>query len=65
MPSLPAQRIADLKTFLKGKDYNQDLAIFISLKIHSGKYRFFLYDLKNGVIINRSPLFLMVPDYSC
>ena len=47
------ERIADLKEFLKGKKYNQELAIFIDFKIPSSKFRFFLYDLKNDKILEK------------
>jgi hypothetical protein len=51
---LPASRISEIKSFIKGKNYNQDLAVFINFKIHSGKYRYFLYDLKNNKIIQKA-----------
>lgn len=51
---LPATRISEVKTFIKGKNYNQDLAVFINFKIHSGRYRYFVYDLKNNAIIQRA-----------
>ncbi|WP_029293394.1 murein L,D-transpeptidase catalytic domain-containing protein [Chryseobacterium hispalense] len=51
---LPASRISEIKSFVKGKNYNQDLAVFINFKIHSGKYRYFLYDLKNNKIIQKA-----------
>ncbi|ASK29023.1 hypothetical protein CEY12_02380 [Chryseobacterium sp. T16E-39] len=52
--SLPEFRINELKTFLKGKNYNQDLAVFINFKVHSGQYRYFIYDLKKDKIILRA-----------
>ena len=51
--TIPESKIADLKTFLKGKKYNQELAIFIDFKIPSNKYRFFIYDLKNAKILEK------------
>jgi hypothetical protein len=51
---LPASRISEIKSFIKGKNYNQDLAVFINFKIQSGKYRYFLYDLKNNKIIQKA-----------
>ncbi|MEA1849370.1 murein L,D-transpeptidase catalytic domain family protein [Chryseobacterium sp. MHB01] len=51
---LPVSRISEIKKFIKGKDYNQDLAIFINFKIHSGKYRYFVYDLKNNKILQKA-----------
>ena len=51
---LPLKRISEIKSFLKDKNYNQDLAIFINFKIHSGKYSYFVYDLKNNAIIQKA-----------
>jgi len=51
---LPVSRILEIKTFIKGKDYNQDLAVFINFKVHSGKYRYFVYDLKNNKILQKA-----------
>lgn len=48
---IPKDKITELKTFLKGKNYNQDCAVFINFKIKSGKYRYFVYDLKNDKIL--------------
>ena len=39
---------------MKGKNYNRNLAVFINFKIHSGKYRFFIYDLKNDKILEKA-----------
>lgn len=33
--------------------YNKNFAFFIDMKVHSGKFRFFVYDLKNNKIIDR------------
>lgn len=33
--------------------YNRDIAFFIDMKIHSGKNRFFIYDLKNQKIMDK------------
>lgn len=46
-------KITEIKTFLKGKKYNQDIAIFIDFKVPSNKFRFFLYDLKNEKILEK------------
>ncbi len=46
-------KISELKTFLKDKNYNQDLAMFIDFKIPSRKFRFFVYDLKNEKILTK------------
>ncbi|EJL68375.1 murein L,D-transpeptidase catalytic domain-containing protein [Chryseobacterium populi] len=51
---LPESRITEVKNFLKGKDYNQNLAVFINFKIHSGNYRYFVYDLKNDKILQKA-----------
>ncbi|MEG1665348.1 murein L,D-transpeptidase catalytic domain-containing protein [Chryseobacterium sp.] len=51
---LPKEKISELKNYIKNKDYNQNLAIFINFKIHSGKYRYFVYDLKNDKIIQKA-----------
>ena len=48
---IPKERISELKNFLKDKKYNQNLAVFINFKIKSGKYRYFVYDLKNDKIL--------------
>ncbi len=50
---ISASRISELKTFLKGKKYNQSIAIFIDFKIPSNKYRFFVYDLNSDKIIEK------------
>ena len=52
--SLPESKITELKTFIKGKKYNQDIAIFINFKIPSGKFRFFIVDLKNNKILEKA-----------
>lgn len=44
----------EVKNYVKGKNYNQDLAVFINFKIHSGKYRYFVYDLKNDKILQKA-----------
>lgn len=51
---LPESKISEIRNFIKGKNYNQDLAVFINFRIHSGKYRYFLYDLKNNRIIQKA-----------
>lgn len=48
---IPKEKITELKTFIKDRNYNQDLAVFINFKIKSGKYRYFVYDLKNDKIL--------------
>ncbi len=51
---LPTSKISKIKQFLKGKNYNQKIAVFINFKIHSGKYRYFVYDLKNDKILQKA-----------
>jgi len=51
---LPKSKISEIKNYIKGKNYNQDLAVFINFKIHSGKYRYFVYDLKNDKIVQKA-----------
>ncbi|MBV8326590.1 murein L,D-transpeptidase catalytic domain-containing protein [Chryseobacterium sp.] len=51
---VPTSKIAEIKNYLKGKNYNQDLAVFINFKISSGKYRYFIYDLKKNKIVQKA-----------
>lgn len=51
---LPKSKILEIKNYIKGKNYNQDLAVFINFKVHSGKYRYFVYDLKNDKILQKA-----------
>ncbi len=51
---LPEAKIVEIKNYIKGKNYNQNVAVFINFKIHSGKYRYFLYDLKNNRILQKA-----------
>ncbi|WP_449398234.1 murein L,D-transpeptidase catalytic domain-containing protein [Chryseobacterium wanjuense] len=51
---LPKSKILEIKDYIKGKNYNQDLAVFINFKIHSGKYRYFVYDLKKDKILQKA-----------
>jgi hypothetical protein len=41
------------QTIAKNPTYNPDVAFFIDMKIHSGKNRFFVYDLKADKIIDQ------------
>ncbi len=52
--SISASKISEIKNFVKGKNYNQDLAVFIDFKIPSNKFRFFIYDLKNNKILEKA-----------
>lgn len=51
---VPQSKISEIKSYIKNKDYNQHLAVFINFKIPSGKYRYFLYDLKNNKIVQKA-----------
>ncbi len=51
---LPQSKIFEIKDYIKGKEYNQELAVFINFKIPSGKYRYFIYDLKNNKILQKA-----------
>ncbi|UOU97674.1 murein L,D-transpeptidase catalytic domain family protein [Chryseobacterium daecheongense] len=51
---LPQSKVSEIRSFIRGKNYNQDLAVFINFKIHSGKYRYFVYDLKNDKILQKA-----------
>ncbi|CAH0183424.1 murein L,D-transpeptidase catalytic domain-containing protein [Chryseobacterium sp. Bi04] len=51
---VPQSKISEIKSYLKGKNYNQELAVFINFKIHSGKYRYFIYDLKKDKVVQKA-----------
>lgn len=51
---LPESKILEIKDFVKGKNYNQEIAVFINFKTHSGKFRYFVYDLKNNRILQKA-----------
>lgn len=51
---LPKPKILEIKDFLRNKNYNQEIAVFINFKIHSGKYRYFVYDLKNDKVLQKA-----------
>lgn len=51
---LPKSKILEIKDYIKGKNYNQNVAVFINFKVHSGKYRYFVYDLKNNKILQKA-----------
>lgn len=53
-PAVPQERITEIKNFIAGKNYNQQLAVFINFRIPSGKYRYFLYALKNNRILQKA-----------
>ncbi len=52
--SLPQEKIAEIRSFVTGKKYSQELAVFINFRIPSGKYRYFVYDLKNSRILQKA-----------
>ena len=52
--NISRERISEVKTFIKGKNYNQNLAIFIDFKVPSNKFRFFIFDLKNDRIVEKA-----------
>ncbi|AKK74071.1 hypothetical protein OK18_16955 [Chryseobacterium gallinarum] len=51
---IPQSKISEIKSFLQGKEYNQELVVFINFRLHSGKYRYFIYDLKNNRILQKA-----------
>ena len=51
---LPTSKVTEIKDFIKGKNYNQNIAVFINFKTHSGKYRYFVYDLKNNKVLQKA-----------
>lgn len=51
---LSKDKIVEIKNFVAGKKYNQDLAIFIDFRIPSNKFRFFIYDFKNNKILEKA-----------
>jgi hypothetical protein len=46
------ERAAKAKEFVKQKGYNTNLCFFIDMSLHSGKNRFFIYDLKMDSVKN-------------
>ena len=48
------EKISEIKNYVAGKKYNQDLAIFIDFRIPSNKFRFFIYDFKNNKILEKA-----------
>ncbi|WP_343615155.1 murein L,D-transpeptidase catalytic domain-containing protein [Flavobacterium sp.] len=46
--------ITEIRSFLgKSPKYNSDVALFLDMKIESGRNRFFVYDLKNNKLLNK------------
>ncbi len=52
--NVPQAKISEIKEYIKGKEYNQELAVFINFKLPSGKYRYFIYNLKNNTIVQQA-----------
>ena len=44
------KRVKEAFEFCKANGYNTDFCVLIDMSIHSGKYRFFVYDFKNQEI---------------
>lgn len=51
---IPKAKVLEIKDYLKGKKYNQEIAVFINFKVPSGKYRYFVYNLKSNEILQKS-----------
>lgn len=46
--------ITEIRSFLgKSPKYNSDVALFLDMKIESGRNRFFVYDLKHNKLLNK------------
>ncbi|OFY19990.1 MAG: peptidase [Bacteroidetes bacterium GWF2_33_38] len=48
------EKVKDALTFCETNDYNTDFCILIDMKIHSGKYRMFIYDFKSKKVERQS-----------
>ncbi|MCV2485464.1 murein L,D-transpeptidase catalytic domain family protein [Flavobacterium sp. SH_e] len=47
-------KIAEIRSFLgKSSKYNSDVALFLDMKIESGRNRFFIYDLKHDKLLDK------------
>lgn len=53
-PVVSKEKISEVKNFVKGKKYSQNIAIFIDFKIPSSKFRFFIYDLEDNKILEKA-----------
>ena len=48
------QQVKRIKTLVQhNSNYNPEIAFFIDMQVMSGKNRFFIYDLKNNVILDQ------------
>ncbi|MFN6944984.1 MAG: murein L,D-transpeptidase catalytic domain-containing protein [Cytophagaceae bacterium] len=47
------EKLLEAKAFCEKRNLDTTLAIFIDMGIHSGKYRFFIYDLQNEKILHK------------
>ncbi len=51
--ALRKEKIEEVRNFVKDSKYSQEIAIFINFRIPSGKFRFFIYDLKNNRVLDK------------
>lgn len=49
-----SQEISKIKDYAKAENFNQNIALMIDYAKHSGKYRFFVVDLKNDSILHKA-----------
>jgi hypothetical protein len=49
-----ASHAAEARRFVKQKGYNENLVFLIDMSVHSGKKRFFIYDLKADSVVASS-----------
>jgi len=49
-----ANKIYEIKDFIKDSDYNSDKAFLIDFSISSSKFRFFVIDIKTGKIFQKA-----------
>ena len=48
------EKAEEALSFCKAKDYNTDFCILIDMKIHSGKYRMFIYDFNSKNVVRKA-----------
>ncbi len=51
---LKQEKVDQIKTFVKNKNYSQRLAFFIDFRIPSNYYRFFIVDLEQNKILEKA-----------